>query len=78
MIKDYFSDIKYLGKVVVLSKEKRFGKLYIKTNEPNFNRIKVDAKSFDKIPINEKGNLVISKSKRVYRYNPLIKQEKLI
>lgn len=73
MIKDYFSGIKYIGKFVVLSKEKRLGKYYIKTTEPNFNLIKVDAKSFAKIPINKKVDLVTSRSKRVYKYNPLIK-----
>lgn len=72
LLKDYFKSYKYLGKFTIIGKRKLLNRYLIKTTNPNFTWIKVNKKIYSKIEPDSKAELVISSSKRAYRYNPLI------
>jgi hypothetical protein len=72
LIKDYNSSEKTLGSFKVTDKLKLINNYYIKTEDPNFPKLKTDIKIFTKIPKGENMDLIISSSNRIYRYNPLI------
>ncbi len=72
LLKDYFNNYKYLGNFIVIGKRKMMNRYFIKTTNPNFTWIKVNKKIYSKIEPDTKAELVISSSKRAYRYNPLI------
>ena len=72
LIKDYNSSEKILYSLNISDKFKLRNKFYLETDEPGLSKIKTDKKTFDKIPKNQKVDLIISGSNRVYRYNPLI------
>ena len=69
---DLLSSEKTLGKFRIEKKYKKWSKYYLETNNPNFEKLKTNKTVYDKIKIHEDVDLIISKSKRVYRYNPLI------
>tara|TARA_R100000655_G_C2915908_1_gene181408 strand:- start:91 stop:639 length:549 start_codon:yes stop_codon:yes gene_type:complete len=72
LARDYFSLEKTLGNYLITDKKVVLNNYYLKTNDPNFKKLKTNREIFNKIDKNQKINLVVSKAKRVYRFNPLI------
>ena len=72
LARDYFSLEKTLGKYLITDKKVILNNYYLKTNDPNFKKIKTNREIFNKIDKNQNIDLVVSKAKRVYRFNPLI------
>lgn len=74
---DYLSSTKNLGLFLIKKKKKLLNGYLLITTDPNFECIKVDRKVFNKIKENSKIEIVVSHSKRAYRYNPTIKDFKI-
>ncbi|MFD0975391.1 hypothetical protein [Salinimicrobium gaetbulicola] len=69
---DIISSEKTLGQFRIETKYKKWNKYYIETNDSRFVKLKTNKTVYDKIIIGEDVDLIISKSNRIYRYNPLI------
>ncbi|MCF4101898.1 hypothetical protein L1I30_09485 [Gillisia sp. M10.2A] len=73
LARDYFSLEKTLGNYFIKDKKVFLNNYYLKTSNPNFEKIKTNRTTFNKIDKEQNIDLVVSRSKRVYRFNPLTK-----
>ena len=73
LARDYFSLEKTLGNYFIKDKKVFLNNYYLKTTNPNFKKIKTDRTTFNKIDKEQNIHLVVSRSKRVYRFDPITK-----
>ena len=71
LLRDYFSSEKTLGRFMIIEKMKFLNTYYLKTTNPNFRKIKTTKEINDKINTENRVALVVSRSRRVYRYNAI-------
>jgi hypothetical protein len=72
LIKDYNSSDKILGSFKISGKKTARNNYYLETDNTSIPKIKTEKKIFAKIHEGQKVDLIVSKSNRIYRYNPLI------